>query len=540
MNFSNATLVLIASSLTLSCDAFLNTPLSPSSVSTSTSTFSLGRQQQILIKDSPIKRNKVSYLHSSRNNDDDEEDDEPLSDELSKLIGKRASMRPSSSSSATKKTVIPMDNDENAIIDPSFESLYEGKTGMEMFEMPDFKNKRPLKTAKETEDKARGGSGKDGDSADEYFDFAADFDDENDLHIPNRMGFSTTAWGDTDQGFKSGKKLKKKQKKAGKFLAGDLQMAFDTLMEAGITLVDTSESYGLKSRAKSLSAEQILSQCMDTNTNAQPIIASSMSSPIQSLKQGTGFRLGQGGIRKAINGSAERLGSSAIDLYQVPTRMFYLGAPGVVAGALCDAMDTGLINNIGLSTTSKSSMKRFNSKLNKTGGYQLSSNSFEFSLVDRKAWKSGLIAACKQEGIIPIARNPLGNGLASGVWTATNPTGGEVSKKQPFDFKTLDKYTALHEALEKVQGKVQKRLEKQNREIKDRRNRYGGPPINTDVTTTQVAINYVLAKGCVPVPSVKNVKDADEIIGCLTWDLTDDEVKLLDNAADKSDKGQIA
>jgi hypothetical protein len=42
------------------------------------------------------------------------------------------------------------------------------------------------------------------------------------------------------------------------------------------------------------------------------------------------------------------------------------------------------------------------------------------------------------------------------------------------------------------------------------------------------------------VPSVKNVKDADEIIGCLTWDLTDDEVKLLDNAADKSDKGQIA
>ena len=63
--------------------------------------------------------------------------------------------------------------------------------------------------------------------------------------------------------------------------------------------------------------------------------------------------------------------------------------------------------------------------------------------------------------------------------------------------------------------------------------------MNIDVSTTQIAINYVIAKGCVPVPDVKNLKDADEIIGCLGWGLTDDEVKLLDNAADMSDKGLI-
>lgn len=254
-------------------------------------------------------------------------------------------------------------------------------------------------------------------------------------------------------------------------------MAYDKLMEAGITFMDTSESYGLKSRAKNLSAEHILSTCMDNNA-AQPIVASAMSSLIQSLTQGTGVRLGQAGVQKAIEGSAERLGSSAIDLYTVPTRMFYPGPPGVLVGALCDAMDAGLINNVGISTTSKGSMKRFNNKMNKKGGYQVTSNSFEFSLVNRKAWKSGLIAACKEEGIIPIARNPLGDGLASGVWTATNPTGGEVSKKQPFDFKTLDKYTTLHDVLANVQKKVKDRLEKQNRDISDRRNRYGGPPVS--------------------------------------------------------------
>ena len=173
-----------------------------------------------------LRKDSFSVLHqSSKSVEDYDEEDEPLSDELSKLIGKRASIsKKTSSSSSTSPKPIPSDNDADAIIDPSFEALYEGKTGMDIFEMPDFKTKRPLKTPKETEDKARGGDKKDDSGSDEYVDFMADYDDENDLHIPNRIGVSTDAWGDVDQGFKSGKKLKKKEKKAGKYLAGDLQV----------------------------------------------------------------------------------------------------------------------------------------------------------------------------------------------------------------------------------------------------------------------------------------------------------------------------
>jgi len=532
--------------LTISCLATLNAIVPAASAFTSTTsdfTSSCFRTSSDTIQANlRVNTQKQHSIKMSSLLDDDIEED-PLSDELSRLIGKRASISKSpsktsdTSSSSSLESLI--NNDKNAVIDPSFEALYEGKSGMDMFEMPDFKAKRPLKTPKETDDKARGGSKSGKDEDDSYLDFFEDYDDENDLHIPNRMGFSTVAWGDVDQGFKAGKKLKKKEIKAGKFLAGDLQVAYDKLMEAGITLIDTSESYGIKSREKKLSAEEIISKCMDANTHSLPILATTMVSPLNCVRRGMGFRYGQSAILKAIKGSADRLGTGAIDMYQVPSRMFYLGAPGVVADALCDSMDNGLINNIGVCNMSKSSMRRFNAKLNKRGGYQLTSNSFEFSLVNRKAWKSGLINACKQEGIIPIARNPLGDGLASGVYTATNPTGGEVSKKQPFEFKTLDKYTTLHDVLATVQKKVQERLETQNSEMMDRRNRYKGPPINTEVTTTQVAINYIVAKGCVPAPSVKNPKEADEIIGCLTWNLTDEEVKLLDNAADMSDKGQI-
>ena len=160
----------------------------------------------------------------------DDEDDVPMSDELSKLIGKRASLsklRETTTSPKVPDSPPTTEDSDDITIDASTASLYEGKTGMDMFDMPDFSTKRPLRAAPETKDKSRGGDGSKGDDEDDtYIDFQADYDDENDLHIPNRIGFSTKDWGETKAGFKAGNKLKKKEIKRGKFLAGDLQVRF--------------------------------------------------------------------------------------------------------------------------------------------------------------------------------------------------------------------------------------------------------------------------------------------------------------------------
>ena len=58
------------------------------------------------------------------------------------------------------------------------------------------------------------------------------------------------------------------------------------------------------------------------------------------------------------------------------------------------------------------------------------------------------------------------------------------------------------------------------------------PKINTDITTTQIALNYVVTKGGVPLVEVNNPKQAQEVIGCLGWTLTDAEVDMLELAAD--------
>ena len=58
-----------------------------------------------------------------------------------------------------------------------------------------------------------------------FVDWTVNYDDENEFHIPNRIGFSTVDWGNSKAGF-VGSKLKKKDRKAGKFNKTDLKVRF--------------------------------------------------------------------------------------------------------------------------------------------------------------------------------------------------------------------------------------------------------------------------------------------------------------------------
>lgn len=57
-----------------------------------------------------------------------------------------------------------------------------------------------------------------------FVDWTEDYDDENEFHIPNRIGFTTVEWGDKKKGFVAGK-LKKKDRKEGKFNKTDLKVS---------------------------------------------------------------------------------------------------------------------------------------------------------------------------------------------------------------------------------------------------------------------------------------------------------------------------
>jgi diketogulonate reductase-like aldo/keto reductase len=50
-------------------------------------------------------------------------------------------------------------------------------------------------------------------------------------------------------------------------------------------------------------------------------------------------------------------------------------------------------------------------------------------------------------------------------------------------------------------------------------------------TPAQVALNWVVAKGAVPLPGVNCAADAREVAGCLGWKLRAGDVAQLDKAA---------
>jgi diketogulonate reductase-like aldo/keto reductase len=53
-----------------------------------------------------------------------------------------------------------------------------------------------------------------------------------------------------------------------------------------------------------------------------------------------------------------------------------------------------------------------------------------------------------------------------------------------------------------------------------------------DKTVAQVALNWLICKGTLPIPGAKNVRQAEQNAGGAGWRLTDDEMAALDAESD--------
>jgi aryl-alcohol dehydrogenase-like predicted oxidoreductase len=490
---------------------------------------------------SSVARSSSSGNQGGGGGDDDD-------DALSKLISKRSQIK------RKRRDADANDGGDPTTVTATGESIVD----INLDALPEFTTERPVRRRRsgddddddaedngvddddeeEDEGSTVGGKKKKKDAAAPIVDFQAEYDDENDFHVPNRMGVCTEAWGDPKLNFmaSSGNKLTKRDIKLGKFVPGDVQLAHTKLLEGGITLFETSPAYGSASRPSSLSSEDILKRCLEEVGDALPetmlVETLSVTSLLSSLSSPATY------IPNRLEESLGRLGGLAtIELFQAPSRATLFSSRLLAAG-LAAAIESGQCNHVGVTgVQSALKLRRIKRRL-EDRDVTLTSNMFEFSLTNRKSEK--LIGACKALGVIPFICNPLDDGLSSGVFTATNPSGGQVNPSRKFTFQQLEKLQPLHSVLETVADRVRTRVIREMRETQDRyKSRYGPPPkINTDITTTQVALNYVIAKGGVPFPQVNTPKQAQEVLGCLAWGLNDDDVAMLDSAADMCLKGR--
>jgi aryl-alcohol dehydrogenase-like predicted oxidoreductase len=288
------------------------------------------------------------------------------------------------------------------------------------------------------------------------------------------LGVGTWAWG--DQGYWGYGKTYGEQ---------DINEAFVTSMNKGITLFDTAETYG------GGTSERLLGKLV--RKSRAPAVIATKFAPLP-------WRLTPRSLTQALTASLKRLGVATIDLYQIhhPYSIIPIEA---LMDALADAVADGKIRAVGVSNYNADQMQRAHAALAQRG-VPLASNQVSYSLLQRTPEGDGVLATCRDLGITLIAYSPLAGGLLTGKYTARNrPSGPRFFLSATTNMQHVEHVVAtLRQIGQEHHGK----------------------------TPAQVAMNWLIAQGNVlPIPGAKNTRQAADNAGALGWTLTPAQMEAI-------------
>ena len=298
------------------------------------------------------------------------------------------------------------------------------------------------------------------------------------------LGLGTWAWGDKSTWGMGGYDSDLSER--------TIREAWDASLDAGVTLIDTAELYGGGESERIIG--RLLAEDRAANRGTTPILATKFFPTPWKLNV-------RSALLRSLRASVERLGVERVHLYQIHGPISLRGH-GALADALAAGHEAGLLDAVGVSNYSIQEMRSIDREL-QSRGLRLATNQIEFSLLRRSPESSGLIAACRELGVVPLAYSPIGQGRLTGKYSAANPPPG----KRGFSAHPMQLVDAVVAELRRIGAQHDGR------------------------TPSQVALNWLIAKGAVPIPGAKNRKQAEENAGALGWSLTDAELAALDAAA---------
>jgi aryl-alcohol dehydrogenase-like predicted oxidoreductase len=268
----------------------------------------------------------------------------------------------------------------------------------------------------------------------------------------------------------------------------DLRAAFTVSLEQGIRYVDTAEVYG------SGRSERLLGQYLKETEH--PVLVATKFFPFP-------WRLTRNSILNALKGSLNRIGAETVDLYQTHWPSPVISTDRLMS-ALAECVKRGWARTVGVSNFGQTRMLAAYSALAREN-IPLASNQVHYSLVSREVEKNGTLARCKELGIRLIAYSPLEKGILTGKYSPENLPPG-IRAQQYVDL------------LKRI-GPLIKLMTEIGQD-------HGGK------TPAQIALNWCICKGTLPIPGAKNQLQAQENAGALGWKLTEEEVAKLDALTD--------
>jgi aryl-alcohol dehydrogenase-like predicted oxidoreductase len=268
----------------------------------------------------------------------------------------------------------------------------------------------------------------------------------------------------------------------------DTAKAFTGAVKAGITMFDTAEIYG-----RGLS-ERLLGEYMQYQNGKCVVVTKFMPWPWRLL--------GKESLRRAVVRSLRRLHLPSVDLYLIHWPVHILPIK-LWMNAMADVLEEGLIKAVGVSNYNARQMAEAHVSLAERN-IPLAVNQVEYSVWHRSPERNGVMKLCKELNVTLMAYSPLAMGMLTGKYSPGNPPHGIRGKR--YTMRALRRLYSLSELMKRI-GRA-----------------YG------DKTPSQVALNWTICKGTVPIPGAKNEAQAYENAGALGWRLSDEDIALLDAA----------
>jgi aryl-alcohol dehydrogenase-like predicted oxidoreductase len=263
-------------------------------------------------------------------------------------------------------------------------------------------------------------------------------------------------------------------------------------LDLGINFLDTSDAYGPHTN------EELVGRAIRERRNE--VFLATKFGILRDPKDPSvrGFNSRPEYVRRAVEGSLQRLGVTTIDLYYQ-----HRVDPDVpiedTVGTLADLVREGKVRYIGLSEASVSTLERAHQV------HPISALQSEYSLWTRDP-EIEVLAACRRLGISFVPYSPLGRGFLTGaIKRAEDFAADDYRRSSPrFQGDNFAKNLAL---VEKVRA-------------------FG---LAVGCTPGQLALAWVLTQGddIVPIPGTKRRKYLEENVGALAVQLTEAQLAEL-------------
>src|SRR3954464_2075666 len=275
---------------------------------------------------------------------------------------------------------------------------------------------------------------------------------------------------------------------------GEAIATIQRALELGCNFLDTAEAYGPHTN------EELLGKAI-AGRRDDYILATKFASRIVE-EDGEYKRIIDGSpenVRRAIEGSLERLGTDHVDLYYL-----HRVAPDTpieeTVGAMGELVTEGKVGHIGLSEAAPETLRRGHAE------YPISALQTEYSLWTRDV-EEEILPTCRELGIGFVAYSPLGRGFLSGRFKSPDELDeNDFRRSGPrFTGENLDANLQLASKVAEIAAEK-------------------------GITPAQLALAWVLAQGddLVPIPGTKRRKYLEENAAAVDVELSDDDLARID------------